>query len=351
MEHSSCCHSAEDKPHHPAKKKGYFDPLFWVFAVAGLLAAASALIPAFAEFNRVFFHYIKIISLPILLGFLIGGVIEHYIPREYISKHLAVRKKRTIIYAVSLGFLMSACSHGILALSMQLHKKGASGPAVVSFLLASPWANLPVTFLLFGFFGFKAFLIIGSAFLIALTTGFIFVRLESKGLIERNSNSVGVDPDFSIRRDIRRRLKGYVFSWERTGKDVRGIFTGAVRLADMVLFWVVLGMIVSGLAGAFIPGHIFQHYFGPTVLGLVLTLLLATVIEVCSEGTAPLAFELYRQSAALGNSFAFLMAGVATDVTEIGLLWKNLGPKTALWMLAVTLPQVILYGLIFNRFF
>ena len=48
---------------------------------------------------------------------------------------------------------MSACSHGILAISMQLYKKGASIPSVITFLLASPWANFPVTILLFGFFG------------------------------------------------------------------------------------------------------------------------------------------------------------------------------------------------------
>jgi len=34
------------------------------------------------------------------------------------------------------------------------------------------------------------------------------------------------------------------------------------------------------------------------------TLIVATIMEVCSEGTAPLAFELYRQTGAFGNAFA-----------------------------------------------
>jgi uncharacterized membrane protein YraQ (UPF0718 family) len=80
------------------------------------------------------------------------------------------------------------------------------------------------------------------------------------------------------------------------------------------------------------------------------TLALATIIEVCSEGSSPLAFEIYRQTGALGNSFTFLMAGVATDYTEIGLLWANVGRRVALWLPLVSVPQVILLGFIFNTF-
>jgi hypothetical protein len=77
---------------------------------------------------------------------------------------------------------------------------------------------------------------------------------------------------------------------------------------------------------------------------------MAALIEVCSQGTAPLAFEIYRQTHAFGNAFAFLMSGVVTNVTEIALVWKNIGRRTAFWMVALTLPQVILLGWIFNKF-
>ena len=38
------------------------------------------------------------------------------------------------------------------------------------------------------------------------------------------------------------------------------------------------------------------------------------------------------------------MSGVVTDVTEVGLVWENLGSRTALWMLAINLPQVVVLG-------
>jgi len=121
----------------------------------------------------------------ILLGFLIGGIIDHFIPQTYIEKYLSLHKRNNF-YAISLGFLMSACSHGILAIAMELYKKGANTSAVIAFLLASPWANLPVTILLFGFFGLNALLLIFSALLIAATTGMIYIELEKKDLSNVN---------------------------------------------------------------------------------------------------------------------------------------------------------------------
>ena len=90
---------------------------------------------------------------------------------------------------------------------------------------------------------------------------------------------------------------------------------------------------------------------GPTILGMGITLGVATILEVCSEGMAPLAFEIFRQTGTLGNSFVFLMAGVVTDYTEIGLLWHNVGKKTATWLPIVTVPQVIVFALVANILF
>jgi len=92
------------------------------------------------------------------------------------------------------------------------------------------------------------------------------------------------------------------------------------------------------------------RFMGPTMIGILVTLALATVIEVYSEGSSPLAFEIYRQTGALGNSFVFLMAGVVTDYTEIGLLWTNVGRRTAIFLPLITVPQVIILGYLANIF-
>jgi uncharacterized membrane protein YraQ (UPF0718 family) len=167
--------------------------------------------------------------------------------------------------------------------------------------------------MLIGFFGFKGLLFIFAALIVAVNTGFIFLFLEKRGLVEENLNTREVAEDFSIARDIKKRLKGYQFGLKALLTDSRGILRGALALADMVLWWIIVGMVIASFAGAYIPAHFFHQFMGPTLLGLLVTLALATVIEVCSEGSSPLAFGIWRQSGALGNSFTFLMAGVATD--------------------------------------
>ncbi len=341
----SCCHET------PAKKPWYRS-LFLVSLIAAfILLGLSFLIEPFHHFRHAFFDYLKMMGLPIFLGFLIGGLMDYYVPREYISKHLAQRRKRTVFYAVGLGFLASACSHGVVTLAMELHKKGASGAAVVSFLLASPWASLPITFILLGFFGAKAFLIIGGALLIALNTGLIFQILEKKGWVEKNKNFFQVPEVFSIRADFVKRFRRYSFTLNQAKQDLRGIFKGMKMLANMVLGWILIGILLASLSAALVPQDIFRNFLGPTFIGLLITLVIAAVLEVCSEGTSPLAFEIFKQTGAFGNAFAFLMGGVVTDYTEIGLVWMNLGKKTALWMLGLTLPQVLLLGWIYNRWF
>lgn len=338
------CHTARGAPF-------YKNRLFVTCAILILILSASLFMPLLIPLRNGFLLYMKKIWWAVGLGLLLGGLIDYYVPQEYISKILSPKKASAIFNAVFLGFLMSACSHGILALSIQLHKKGASNPAVVSFLLASPWANLTVTMMLVGFFGIKGLFIIISAIIVAINTGFIFMFLEKKGMIEINKNRVDVSEGFSVIGDLKSRLRNYKFSLRGILADLRGIIKGALELSDMVLWWIILGVLIASIAGAYIPVHFFHRFMGPGLLGIFVTLALATIMEVCSEGSSPLAFEIYRQTRTLGNSFVFLMAGVATDYTEIGLLWTNVGKRTAIWLPVITVPQIIAIGYLANVVF
>ncbi len=330
-------------PHCVAKKQPWYKERLYVVSLITIVLLITSYF-SLPKLYTAFIDYFRVIWWAVLLGLLIGGVIDYFIPREYISKFLSTHKKRSIFYAVGFGFLMSACSHGILAIAIQLYKKGASVASTIAFLLASPWANLPITILLFGFFGVKALFLIVSAIIIAITTGLIYQVLNKKGKLEKNPHSVKVSKKFSIRKDIKKRYKNYKFST----KDIHGVVAGAWSLAKMVVWWILIGMILAALARTFVPQHFFMKYLGPSLLGLGITLIFATIIEVCSEGSSVLAFELFKQTGAFGNSFTFLMAGVATDYTEIGLIWSNIGKKAAIWLPIITVPQILLLGYVFN---
>tara|TARA_Y100000310_G_scaffold337122_1_gene423370 strand:+ start:8755 stop:9789 length:1035 start_codon:yes stop_codon:yes gene_type:complete len=335
------------KCHDSGGKKWYHSKLNVTVAIVLALLFVSYNVPVLSPFYDAFMDYLGLIWWAILLGLFLGGVMDYFVPKEYVSKMLAQKKKKTIFYATIFGFIMAACSHGILAISMELYKKGASIASVIAFLLAAPWANMAVTIMLFGFFGIKALFLIVSAIVVAIITGMIYQILERKGLVEK-SKSVKVAKEFSIRKDVKRRWKKYTFSFSNVLGDTRGVLGGMWSLSQMVLWWILIGMTMASLARGFIPIDFFQQYLGASIIGLILTLVLATIIEVCSEGSSPMAFEIYRQTGAFGNAFVFLMAGVATDYTEIGLIWSNIGKKAALWLPVITVPQIVILGYIFN---
>lgn len=317
---------------------------FWatVYATVAILTL-SYLIPALNSVFQAFTDYLSLIWWAVLLGLFLGGIIDYFVPRKYIVKYLSGRSKKTIFNAAFFGFIMSACSHGILAIAIQLYKKGASTPAVIAFLLASPWANLPMTIVLFGFFGVKALYLVLSAIIIAIITGLIYQILEDKKLIE--SHKVKKAKKFNTWKDLKVRWGKYTFNFT---EDAKGVLKGTWKLNLMVTWWILIGMLMASFARAFVPAMFFHKYMGATTLGMVVTLILATIIEVCSEGSSPLAFEIFKQTGAFGNSFVFLMAGVITDATEIGLIWHNIGRKAAIWLPIVTIPQVLFFGFLFN---
>lgn len=331
-------HTHHTHHHEPYGKKIKIGRNLKIIGILFILVFAVSFLPVFDKLNQSLLDYLKIIWWAVLLGLFLGGIIEYFIPEEFIFKYLGQKKKRTIFYAVFFGFLMSACSHGILAIAMQLHKKGASIPAVMTFLLASPWANLPITILLFGFFGIKALFFVLAAMFIAVFTGFVYMGLEKVGWTEKS-----LDIPFKNQKIIWTRVKDFNFK-----ESVSGVTRGAVNLSNMVLWWILIGIMVAAVIGAYVPEHFFMKYLGPTFVGLLLTLLFATIIEVCSEGSSPIAFEIFQKVGTFGNPFVFLMAGVITDYTEIGLIWSNIGKKAAIWLPIITVPLVLGFGILFN---
>jgi len=110
-----------------------------------------------------------------------------------------------------------------------------------------------------------------------------------------------------------------------------------IKESRMVLRWIFFGIFLAGLVRAFFSPETFGTWFGPTLGGLGLTVLVATIMEVCSEGSTPIAADLLTRSSALGNGFPFLMTGVST-----GSL------KLSLFLPLVTVPQVVAFAWLLN---
>ncbi|MEW6171191.1 MAG: YHS domain-containing protein, partial [Candidatus Omnitrophota bacterium] len=83
--------------HYPKIKKPFFkNKLFIIISICLLVITTSYFIPFLEVFRNNFLAYFNKIWWAITLGLFLGGIIDYYIPREYISKILSRNKPSTI---------------------------------------------------------------------------------------------------------------------------------------------------------------------------------------------------------------------------------------------------------------
>ena len=229
---------------------------------------------------------------------------------------------------------------------MKLYERGASIGQTVAFLLASPWNSFTLTIILIALIGWwYTLLFIVLSMLIGIVTGLIFDVLVARGRLPENPAraNAGDAPPFGAA------LRSWWGETRFSFGAVPGVLKSGLSGSRMVLRWLLFGIVLAAGIRALVPADIFAEWFGPTMLGVFLTLLAATIIEVCSEGATPIAADLVSRAAAPGNGFVFLMGGVATDYTEI----MSIKDTTRSWRIALALPliavpQTIIVGIMLN---
>jgi uncharacterized membrane protein YraQ (UPF0718 family) len=346
----ACCGSAETG----STKKRRTDWLLW----GSMLVIGTAYVSGFFIGHdqhgplMVFTHTVQemlhVMWWGILLGMVAVGIIDR-VPREMVIAAMGrERNVKGLLRATAAGFLLDLCNHGILMVGAKLYERGASLGQTFAFLIASPWNSLSLTIiigLLMGWGWMLAF--VGLSLVIALVTGLIIERMESRGLLAANPNRVDLPEGFDLRSEIRRGVTSTRYDWG----FVKDIARRSVTASRMVLRWLFFGIVLAALIRATVPTEIFASWFGPTVIGLLATLVAATVIEVCSEGSVPLASDLMTRAGAPGNAFTFLMAGASTDYTEMMILREVTGRwKSALALPLLTVPQIVALGYVLNQF-
>ncbi len=355
MEHQSpsCCHpGAGSNPSDGKPSRQRFDYILYgslcLVAVGyGVhLIAMDGLHPALREFSHATYALMNKMWWGLALGIVFVGLLGR-VPREMVMAVIGrPGTTRGVLRAALAGVLLDLCSHGILLVGMKLYERGAGLGQVMAFLIASPWNSLSLTLILAALigWGWTGLFILASA-LIAVISGLIFNRLVQNGTLQDNPHRHDMPEDYRIIEDAKHRLAKV----EWNASLALSMLQEALRGSRMILRWIFFGVVLAALVRTFVPPELFGSLFGPTLAGLGLTLLVATLVEVCSEGSAPIASDILNRAAAPGNAFTFLMAGVATDYTEIMAIKETTRSwKIALFLPLISLPQVLLLGVIMN---
>lgn len=352
MSHNHCHHKQEDSHSH-SDDKSSFDWLLWgsllICTTAYILHLSGVFsdIASIERFSHAVFDLFNRMWWGVALGIVFVGILDH-IPKEMIISFLGKSNGvKGILKATLAGVALDLCSHGILLVGMKLYERGASLGQTMAFLIASPWNSFSLTLILVALIGLSWTLaFIALSIVLAIISGLIFDKLVSKNVLPENPHSSEIPEDYKLSEELKKIFTSTSFNFS----FVKSVFYGGLKDASMVLRWVFFGVVIAAILRGVMDESLFQDWFGPTVAGLALTLIAATIIEVCSEGSTPIAADIMTRAHAPGNAFTFLMAGVSTDYTEImSLKERTKSWKIALFLPLVTLPQVLLIGIILNQ--
>lgn len=347
-----CCHTEHTDHHHDSWK---ISPLLWgsgsiitaSFIIVGLnyFKVLTAELPQWLNYFSLFVtEQMADMWSGLVIGIISIGFLAK-VPKEIVGRLLGKGGTFSgILRAVLAGTVLDLCSHGILLVGSQLYKKGASLGQVMAFLIASPWNSLSLTLVLWALIGFKwmiTFLIL--SLVIGLISGLTIDWLVSRKVLAENPVKEDAESNLPL-------SELWKTAWSGGKRQtLLEIIVHGIRDSLAIVQWLFIGVIIASVLRLFLSPEQFAHWFGSSLLGFGITMVSATVIEVCSEGAVPIAADILNRAAAPGNAFAFLMAGVATDYTEIMVLKETTGRwKSALFLPLVTLPLVILIAWILN---
>ena len=118
-------------------------------------------------------------------------------------------------------------------------------------------------------------------------------------------------------------------------------------LSDIGL-WFIVGVIVAGAIGAFLPAEFIGKYLGEGLLPMVLMLAIAVPIYVCATASTPIAAALALKGLSPGAALVFLLAGPATNAASLIVVSKVLGKRATAVYLACIIGCSILLGVATN---
>jgi uncharacterized membrane protein YraQ (UPF0718 family) len=288
-------------------------------------------------------HLLLDSSIYIIFGLLISGLLRVFLSPASVAQHLGQGRFKSVFKASLLGIPIPLCSCGVLPAAVSLKKQGASNGATTAFLVSTPESgvdSVAISYALLDPIMAAARPI--AAFFSAITAGL------SENLLSTRKHSEIVPPDLSCPvdgccdgegcspEDHRRHhtfsekmLAGMKFAFSDVWADLAG--------------WFFIGLLLAGLITTLIPQEMIGRYLGGGLHSMLIMLAFGIPIYICATASTPIAAALILKGVSPGAALVFLLAGPATNVTSLTVLFGVLGKRaTVIYLFALALSAVLM---------
>jgi len=283
-------------------------------------------------------------SLYILFGIFIAGLIQMFVDKDKIAKHLGRPGFKSVFLAGVFGVPLPLCSCGVIPTAVSLRKNGASKGAVLSFLISTPESGIDS-------------IAISYALLDPLMTVFrpiaAFVTAIVAGISE---NILGRKEQGSVIQQARmceccgEGEQGH-HNHSFAQKFRYGMHYAFVDLLGDVAKWLILGIIIGGIISYFVPQSFIENFLGSGWQAMLVMLLVGLPLYVCASASTPIAAALIAKGMSPGVALVFLLAGPGTNVAGILAVGKFLGKRSLVIYLASLSICAVVMGLLLNQIY
>ena len=314
--------------------------MLWIFLAAAYLIPLAIYRTNVWHSFSITFVAILLEAMPfMLLGSLIGGVVEVLIPREWIGARLAGNRRGVIFLAAALGLVMPVCECAIIPIGRRLLRKGAALPAVLAYLLAGPIVNPVVaasTAVAYGFNWSAVLMRMILGYLIAVCVSFAMARWfpSASALLPAMSSPHGHDDACSCNHhhEAEGSVAGF---WARMGFILRH---GADDFLDAGRY-LVFGAFAAALLQTVIARGTFLALAETRGFSILSMMGLAFSLNLCSEADAFVAAS-FRTILPFSAQLAFMLLGPMLDV-KLVLLYSLFLRRRAIFALSLAIALLV----------
>ena len=289
-------------------------------------------------------HLLLESSIYIIFGLIVSGLLRVFLNPESVARQLGRGKFKSVFKAAFLGIPLPLCSCGVLPAAVSLRKQGANTGATTAFLISTPESgvdSLAITYALLDPLMAVARPI--AAFTTATVAGIAqnaFNPPENEGTVEADltcpvdgcCDGSDCPPEKHKRHHTLKEKIVAGFKYALT--DVWGDMAG----------WFLVGILLAGLITTLIPDEILVRYLGGGLSSMFLMLAVGIPLYICATASTPVAAALILKGVSPGAALVFLLAGPATNVTSLTVLWGTLGKRATVIYLAAICLGAVFFG-------
>ncbi|GFZ32665.1 permease [Clostridium zeae] len=280
-------------------------------------------------FSTVFLS-ILIQAIPfILVGVVFSSVIQVFVTSDAISRFFPKSPGLGFIAALVSGIFLPVCDCAIVPVASRLIKKGIPLPIAITFMLAAPIVN-PVT-IASTIYAFPtqtsiALYRIYFGVTVAFFTGLAFYIFPEKDIFLEDKNIIS-NCECGFCEDNSGATKSF------KGK-LRAILTHSSLEFFQVGKFLIIGAFLSSIMQVLLPKELIFKLGGTTLTSLIVMMLAAFVLSVCSTSDAFIARTFINQLP-FRSVLGFMVIGPMIDIKNLSMLLGSFKKRFVIKLVAI----------------